>query len=356
MLELEPDSEGDRLSWFPNSQLLAVCFSLRGASNTSANNSFVQLHDTSGACTATCLTRARRRAAASRANFTGAWSRGFEFSADSSLLAGIMGTDVVVLDVRDCSIVASLGLETLTRGPVPEGTLYRWFNWVPVPKGDLVLRVDTESVQTQACWSPVTRELSWSRAPLGLIARGAPVWGALGSAAGLKLVPGSGGESFEVCLWLPWTAVPRSSGVRSGGQVVNTGLRLGSVYCPDQLRFSPDGTLLAVAASDMLVRPGQAPEHNGLAIWLLHWRTGEVLQKVSLAIELAGVDLGQANPYAENTDLHLLGVMARQQERMAVEQQVSWSASGRAVHFGWHLVSATRSKNSLSANFVVVVG
>ena len=347
-LSLAAGSQLHCLRWSPDSRLLAASFKLtRLPKSASTANNFVSVYSTAGTQLASSLASLGTAAAPP----AGIWQDyygtrwGHRWSPCSQLLAGFRGAAMVVLDARSCSAVAVLEIETLLRG-APMCGLWGNFCWKPGPAGELVVCLDTVSVQTMVCWSPATRSLRWERsAPFGACDRGPPVYGALGSAAGLITRP----NGFqEVCIYLPWNVVPRPSGARSGGQLVGTGLHIHG-WAPDHVEFSPDGVILAVCSTEAR---GQTMQdlRACVTLHLLHWRTGQQLNKVATFHDLAGMDFSSG--YGQ---LYEMGLKALGMPELAIELAVFWASTGRAVHVGWRLLSKGTTPTSYSASLVVAL-
>ena len=329
-LALEPGSDLLSLRWSPTSAAIAVCFRLTGMAKTPANH-FLAVYDLTGACTGCTLSQARRAAAACTTTcLFGCWRQGFAWNSAGRLLAGFFGTALIVLNARDCSVVAAVEVQAVLRGGVPNA-LYGQLDWMPGHSGDLVVRLDTAAVQTMACFSMATQQLRWeSHAPCGTgFAGGAPVWGALGSAAGLS----NTGKDLQVILWLPWTCVPRPSGARSGGQVVRTELCIpntSSAY--ELLCYSPDGTLLAVAATATDCPLTKAD----LSVHLLHWRTGQQLQHISITQSMAGLASGASGWLP-----------------LRIKHMLQWAASGGALYVGRNVCHEHNSAAQVTAHLTL---
>ena len=342
MLRFERDVQFEHLLWAPSSRLLAVSFTLTSAPSSVANN-FVSVFDFGGAPVSSRLTRSTRAAAATSLRMVLRWQKGFEWSSNSLLLAGLVGQAVQVLRARDCSVLAVLEVQMLLRRPLVGGGGI-FFDWLPAPAGSLVLRVDTEREQGTGFFSPASQQLSRaSHAPFS-IACGEPVWGALGSAAGIAGGPGGAGE---VCIWLPWDVVPRASGVQSGGVRVRTGVHLTDPrHCQHQLQFSPCGTLLAVAHTSMQTHD---PPVLDFGLRLLHWRSGKQLAQYSSGVSMAAVDFqeGAASP--------LLGLSPEACMQLVLTLRVSWASSGTAVQVALHTHSTAVPSNGVSAVLLVAL-
>ena len=258
-------------------------------------------------------------------------------------LAGIVGSAVLVMRAPECSVLASVEAHTVLQGPLA-GKVRAAFSWIPAPGGSVVVRVDTDSSQNMAFLSPATKQLSRSdHAPFGTTRNGAPVWSALGSSAGL--VPQRDG-SFEVCMWLPWDCVPRASGKQSGGVQVRSGTKINAfTQSWNLLRFSPDGTILAVVdTANGLTQTAMARSCN-LTLRLLHWRTGAQLSSCSADFDMAG---------ARFTPLRVPG-RDRHGFQMGFGVRVLWATNGQAVHVGFQVYETGDEGNGISSNMVAAL-
>ena len=279
----------------------------------------------SGSRTGTVVTRARRAAAAIAPPLFMKWRQGYQWSPTGTHLAGILTASVLVLNAHDCSVAADISVPSVLIGRAPLDYLFGQVDWVGPKSTDLIVRMDSAHVRTMACYSLATQQLRWeSHAPCMPGVQGAPIWSALGSAAGLE---GTLGQPLRICLWLPWSVVPRPSGAQSGGQLVRTGVRLYhfAAHTGEQLAFSPDGLLLAAASAHTV----PSPSHVGLAVHLLHWRTGEQLQRISWTQSLTGLSLthNAPEPAQQAADGH-------PPITTGVRQLVHWASSGGRVHVG----------------------
>ena len=170
--------------------------------------------------------------------------------------------------------------------------------------------------------------------------RGAPVWGPFGNAAGLRDIPGSPADAQV------WTCVPRSSGAQSGGSLVQTGLVLAASTHTQNMQWSPDGALLAVAGGQLMTQVfglSQTLKDARFSIHLLHWRTGECLSSCAMSVGLAPL----------NKDLPLLMPDTFENYWGRPFETLTWAANGRAVQLSYHTYCTSDVSKGFSATLVV---
>ena len=262
----------------------------------------------------------------------------FQWTPQSTHLAAWIGGALVVLSAADCSIAASLPALSLSGLPAL-GSTFVQCSWLPGPGSARIVAYAGQARQV-TLYTLASRQLRSESTPVFVRA---PVWGALGCAAWLVDCPGcsecSGRNRYcimaKVHIWLPWSCVPRPSGVCSGGQIVHTS---NHVKITGALAWSPDGTLLAVGATGI-----KGTGTQDMRVDLLDWRTGCRLKLCGLTMPLRDLQMPVSRANAQATvdlytsikeSMQIMSVTRDEYTVVATETHLIWSTSGTAIHLG----------------------
>ena len=317
------------IAWSPNSQCLALTF----RAHTDPPELGVHVFSGVGGALDCASITLPSSAASGLQRSLDLQPRCFQWSPDSRHVAAWVGDALVVLSAADCSMVATLPALSLLGGSLPAASCsYLHCSWSPGP-GAPRLVAYADRAKRLSIFTLDGQQLRKESTP---VFGSSPVWSALGCATYLVPSPAcsccSGSfhtmATSEVLIWLPWYAVPRPSGSRSGGQIVRSDVH---VQNGASLSWSPCGTLLA-AGHACLEDAGTLK----LMVDLLDWRTGRRLQLCNF--RLPGPDLYEPS---------VCGPMAHSSGSLAFDVHTSWAGSGKAIHLGVEISTEHGGTNTL---------